>query len=84
MRTTVTLEPDAEQIIRRTMRERGITFKQAINEAIRRGQMKPAPERRATFPTYAMGEPKVDLTKALRLAGQLEDAEIIKKMNRGS
>lgn len=84
MRTTVTLDPDTEQIIRRTMKERDITFKQAINDAIRRGRARPTSERRATFPTYDMGEPKMDLTKALQIAGQLEDAEIIRKMKRDS
>ena len=84
-RTTVTLDADTEQIIRRTMRERRVTFKQAINDAIRRGQNQPpSPERRASFPTYDLGEPKVDITKALQIAGEMEDAEIIRKMRRGS
>jgi hypothetical protein len=37
-RTTVTLDP-AAQLVRRRMRERGISFKQAINHAIRAGSM---------------------------------------------
>jgi hypothetical protein len=37
MRTTVTLDPDTEQIVRRRMRERGMTFKEALNDAIRSG-----------------------------------------------
>ena len=36
MRTTVTLDPDTEDVIRRLMRDRGLTFKQAVNEAIPR------------------------------------------------
>ena len=32
--------------------------------------------------TYNMGEPKVDLTKALALAGELEDEAIIEQMKR--
>lgn len=82
MRTTVTLEADAEAAIRRLMRERGLTFKQAVNEAIRAGA---GPSRRTRFrtPTFNMGPPLVDLTKALRLAGELEDDEIVRKLAAG-
>ena len=82
MRTTVTLEPDTEAAIKRLMRERGLTFKQAVNEAIRAGTAAP---RRGRFqtPTFNMGPPLVDLTKALRLAGELEDEEIIRKLASG-
>ena len=69
MRTPVTLDPDVEQLLRTTMRERGISFKEAVNEAVRNGA---TPNRSTTandFPTFAMGEPLVDVTHALRLAG---------------
>ena len=37
MRTTVTLDPDVERLIRDAMRERAISFKEALNEAARIG-----------------------------------------------
>ena len=37
MRTTVTLDPDVERLIRDAMRERAISFKEALNEAARAG-----------------------------------------------
>lgn len=37
MRTTVTLDPDMERLIRDAMRERAISFKEALNEAVRIG-----------------------------------------------
>ena len=37
MRTTVTLEADAEHLLRSAMRERNVSFKAALNDAIRRG-----------------------------------------------
>ena len=37
MRTTVTLEADAERLLRNAMRERNVSFKAALNDAIRRG-----------------------------------------------
>lgn len=79
VRTTVTLDPDTDAIVRRLMREGGLTFKAALNEAIRAGA---APARRRAFrtPTYQMGQPAVPLEKALRLAGELEDEELLRKI----
>jgi hypothetical protein len=37
VRTTVTLDPDVERLIRNAMRERGLSFKEALNEAARKG-----------------------------------------------
>ena len=45
MRTTVTLDDDALAVVRRRMRERGVSFKQALNDAIRDGaQGRPSAE----------------------------------------
>lgn len=83
MRTTVTLDPDVEALIKRAMEDRGLTFKQAVNDAIRTG-MTGARERAAHgFPTHDMGEPFVDVTKALRLAGELEDEELARRLAQG-
>lgn len=79
MRTTVTLDPDADTIVRRLMRERHLSFKQALNAAIRAGSRETAT---AEFHTrvFDMGEPLVDLDKASHIAAQLEDEEIIRKL----
>lgn len=42
MRTTVTLDPDAEQIVRERMAAKGVSFKRALNDAIRAGVHTPA------------------------------------------
>ncbi len=77
----MTLEPDAEELVKKVMAERGISFKEAVNLAIRRGL---SPERTgASFstPTFAMGaHPRVNLDKALRLAADLEDEEVIREI----
>lgn len=83
VRTTVTLDPDVEALIKRAMRERGVTFKQALNEAVRAGAAPRTPPRRASLPTFDLGEPRIDVTKALRLAGELEDHERAARMARG-
>jgi len=83
MRTTVTLDPDTKALIDRAMRERGLSFKEAVNTAIRQGLSLPQPSRRQSTPTYRMGlRPELNLDKALRLSGELEDAEILRKMAR--
>lgn len=76
MRTTITLEPDVEILLKRAMRERGITFKDAVNEAVRAGLTRPA-EKVPPFKqrTMRLGRPLVDLTKALALADELYDQD---------
>ena len=81
MRTTVTLEPAADAIVRRLMRERNLTFKEAVNEAIRGGARRSASRpKRFRTPTHPMGPPAVPIEKALRLAAELEDEELQRKL----
>lgn len=65
------------------MRERGLSFKQAVNDSIRAGTAGYGSRVPPAFPTYDMGEPMVDVTKALRLAGELEDDELARKLAQG-
>lgn len=82
MRTTVTLDADVESLLRRAMRERGITFKEAINEALRRGLGKPSSPRRAYRVTPDdLGAPLVPLESALRISAAWEDEEIQRKLS---
>ncbi|MES2208712.1 MAG: antitoxin [Chloroflexota bacterium] len=83
MRTTVTLDPDSDAIVRRLMRERRLTFKQALNAAIRAGINAGQGKAVSYTRTKNMGAPKVPLDKALQLAGWLEDEEIIRKLALG-
>ena len=82
MRTTVTLDPDTEQIIRRRMAERGMTFKEALNDAIRGGTRAVGEPFRTE--TAAMGRSAVNLDRALSVAGALEDDELLRRMRQGS
>jgi hypothetical protein len=83
MRTTVTLEPDAEALIRRRMRERGLSFKAALNEAIRAGLASSRAPGGFRTPTADLGRPSVNLDRALALAGELEDEELLRKQRAG-
>ena len=84
MRTTVTLDPDVEALVRKAMRERRLSFKAALNQAVRDGlvgkRMK-AP-RAFALRTFKMGyRPEVGLDKALALAAAMEDEEIVRKLS---
>lgn len=82
-RTTVTLDADVETMLRQLMRERGLGFKEALNTALRAGLSADSRRMDVSFPTFDMGESAADLTKALRIAGDLEDVEIVHEMIRG-
>ena len=84
MRTTVTLDPDVERLIRGAMRERHITFKQALNDAARTGlvQGKRRPARRFVQKTFPLGAARdFRWDKALALADALEDEELSRKLS---
>ena len=84
MRTTVTLEPDVERALKAAVRERGVSFKQALNDAVRTGLAKPARRSKARFvqKTYSMGaEQNFRWDKALAVAEALEDEELVRKMS---
>ena len=53
MRTTVTLDPDTEHLLRIAMRERNLTFRAALNDAIRQGLRGPAADAEPPFVTKA-------------------------------
>ena len=87
MRTTVTLDPDVAAKLRETAREDGISFKQALNSAVRRGYARggsrPSEPYRLPPAQPMEARPGIDLVKALQLAGQLEDEETMRKMQVG-
>jgi hypothetical protein len=80
MRTTVTLDADTDQIVRRLMRDRDMTFKQALNEAIRAGGTTSRRRRAFRTRTFDLGPPAIPLDKAMRLAAELEDEELLRKI----
>ncbi|CAN5491772.1 MAG: antitoxin [Iamia sp.] len=83
MRTTVTLDADTEQILRRRMRERGVTFKAALNEAIRAGSRAPDGGSAFRTKTASMGTSQVNLDRALQVVAELEDDELLRKARAG-
>jgi hypothetical protein len=81
MRTTVTLDADTEQIVKQRMRERGQTFKEALNDLVRETTRAPVVFRTRTA---SMGVSRINLDRALQVAGNLEDDELLRRMRSGS
>jgi hypothetical protein len=85
VRTTVTLDPDVEKLLHRAVRARGQSFKKVLNSAIRHGLTHKPKRKRFRQKSFHMGPaaPGVNLIKALQLAADLEDAEMIRKFRAG-
>ena len=83
MRTTITLDPDVDQLLRRVMRDRGTSFRDTVNDAIRSG-LRAHKVPRFRQKTLSLGlNPNINWDKALQIASDLEDEEILRKMARG-
>ncbi len=65
------------------MRERGLSFKDAVNEAIRAGLSPGQPGDGVYTTPRRLGTPRVDLVKALSLAGDLEDDVLARRLTEG-
>jgi len=83
MRTTMTLDPDVEELIRREMHQRRTSFKQVVNDGLRRALRDPGTPRRVETPSFDLGLPRTDLDRALALAGALEDEERLQRLAAG-
>ena len=85
MRTTLTLDDDLAAELKQRARERDVPFKHVVNEALRAGL---AAKSQAATP-YRMHprelgvRPGIDLDRALELAAELEDLEIVRKLEQG-
>jgi len=81
MRTTVTLDADVAALLKEFARARGVSFKEALNSAVRAGLAAGRTPQPYHTPSRALGlRPGLDLDKALQLASDFEDAEIMRKL----
>ncbi|MBL8215441.1 MAG: hypothetical protein JNK87_32270 [Bryobacterales bacterium] len=78
MRTTVTLDPDMEHLMRAAMRERSVSFKEALNEVARSGlYSKGKPHRMFVQKSFRLGAAEeVCWDKALTVADSIEDEKL--------
>lgn len=80
----MTLDPDVERLLKDSMKARGISFKDALNEAIRtglvRGNRRSA--RRFVQKSFSLGaEQNFRWDKALAAAEAIEDEELSRKLS---
>lgn len=85
MRTTITLDPDVEVLLKKAMHDRDASFKQVLNDAVRLGMNRgrARPRRRYEPMTVDLGRQLVDLTKANALVDELEDLALLEKLITG-
>lgn len=82
MRTTVDIDPDLAARLRTVTRERDISLKDAINEALRAGlAANSGTTRRYKVRARPMSLRRgIDLDKALSIASAAEDEEIVRRL----
>jgi hypothetical protein len=84
MRTTLTLEGDLAERLKRIAADEGMTFKEVVNRTLREGlaaRGRPKPHRTRARPLeLRVG---MDVRKALQLAAALEDEEIAREVQAG-
>ena len=83
MRTTITLDPDVEAMLKKLMQERDLSFKQAVNSLLRSALAPDGVRPDYSFAVHHLGKPLVPLEHALQLASDLEDEEIARKLATG-
>jgi hypothetical protein len=85
MRTTVTLDPDVQALLKDAAHRSGKPFKVTLNDAIRAGL---SPGRAAAsapdWPCIDMGAPQVNLSKAMALADELDDRALLARLSQGA
>lgn len=84
MRTTVRIDDDVILELKERARKEKASLTRVLNKTLRNGLSgdgnKGRRKKRFRQKSYDMGIPRVDLTKALALAAELEDHEIVRKM----
>jgi hypothetical protein len=76
------LDPDVEALIRTAMKERGISFKDALNSAVRAGLTQGRPKRRYFVQkSYSLGsDQNFRWDKSLAAAAAMEDEDLARKI----
>ncbi len=84
IRTTMTLEPDVAEALKRRAKRTGQPFRRNVNEVIRLGLMaeKSRPARAYRIKPLSLGgvAPGIDLDRSLRLADALEEEAQVRKL----
>ena len=77
----MTLDPDVAAEPKELARQRGVSFKEVLNDAVRAGLAAGTTPRAYRLPTARLGlRPGVNLDGALRLASAMEDEEAVREL----
>ena len=83
MRTTLTIDDDLAVALHKLARDTGRPFKQVVNDALRAGLL-PRPiasTEDLSYPTFSLGlRAGIDLDRARHLATDMEDDEVLRKL----
>lgn len=86
MRTTLTIDPDVEQLLQREMRRTDKSMKAVVNDALRVGlgtRGKPPRPPRFKVEPHAFGlKPGIDADRLNQLVDELESDELAKQLAR--
>lgn len=83
MRTTVNIRDSLLDRLKAAAERSGESLTEIVNRTLEVGLDRVAPSNRTVFPvlpSFSMGEPTFNLDKASRLAAELEDEEILRKL----
>ena len=77
------MEPDVEALLQTVMKERGVSFKDALNSAVRAGLTQGKSKRKPFLQkSYSLGgDQNFRWDKALELAAAIEDEELGRKIS---
>ena len=84
MRTTLMIDDRVDKELREIAKRTNKSYKQVVNETLHRGLAAPRyPKRKYRLKPSSLGEPApiYDLSKSLQLADQIEDEELVRKLN---
>jgi hypothetical protein len=84
MRTTLNIDDDLLRQLRQHAHKSRAPLRKIVNAALRKGltESRTAGRKKPyTCPTFRMGKPTIRLDKALALAANLEDAEVLRELD---
>lgn len=85
MRSTVRIDDDLMLELKQRARDESVSLTRMLNRALRAGLFRAQQPGKGATPfrqqSEAMGQPRVDIDKALALAARLEDEEVARKLS---
>jgi len=82
MRTTVTIDPETEALIKAEIQRTGLSFKEILNQSIRKALIDRSSETVVLKPLFPTAFPKDLMDRSMnRLADDLDDEQTIRELS---